>query len=63
MIFRVILKIGYYENWFDFDNLEDAGIFAEAALSHCVPNEDRKTAPTFVAINMIDKEKNGKRGG
>lgn len=57
MIYRVILQISYYENWFDFDNIEDAGTFAENALRHCVPSEDREEKLMYVAIKVIDPAK------
>ena len=60
MIYRVIWKISYYENWFDFDNIDDAGTFAETALMRCVPNEDRKKEPMYICIHVIDPEKANK---
>lgn len=60
MIYRVIWKISYYENWFDFDNIEDAGAFAESVLRHCVPNEDRKKEPMYITIHVIDPERMNK---
>lgn len=60
MIYRVILKVGYYENWFDFDTIGDAGIFAKSVLMHNVPNEDRKTELLYVTIKVIDAERMAK---
>ena len=57
MIYRVILKVGYYENWFDFDTIAEAGGFAKSVLVHSVPNEDRKTQPAFVTIEVVNPER------
>lgn len=40
MKYRVILKVGYSNAWFDFDNLNDAGEFAKVALTHSIGNDD-----------------------
>ena len=53
MIYRVILKNGYYEIDFDFDSIEEAGKFASTILMHQVPNEDN-AKKSFVSILVID---------
>lgn len=42
MIYRVCIKVEYCERWFDFENANEAIIFAETALTHQVENEDNK---------------------
>ena len=62
MIYRVILIIGYYENWFDFDDSESALNFAVWALKHNVPNEDRKNSLSEVTMQIIDPNKTESSG-
>lgn len=57
MIYRVILKIGYYENWFDFDNINEAAVFAKTVLIHQTVNEDRKVLRSEVVMKVIDPTK------
>lgn len=57
MIYRVILKIGYYENWFDFDDITDAAKFAETVLEHQRANEDRKILRAEIVLKVIDPTK------
>lgn len=57
MIYRVILKIGYYENWFDFTTGDEAIEFASSALNHHSPNEDRSELLTIELQIMKKKEK------
>lgn len=57
MIYRVILKIGYYSNWFDFDDSDEAVNFAVCALKHNVPNEDRNNSLSEVSMMVIDPNK------
>lgn len=57
MIYRVVLKISYYENWFDFDNVEDAGRFAETVLMHQTVSEDRKVLRSEVIMKIVDPTK------
>lgn len=57
MIYRVILKIGYYENWFDFDDVNDAAKFAETVLEHQRANEDRKILRAEIVLKIIDPTK------
>lgn len=51
--YRVILKIGYYETWFDFDSVEQACQFATNALTHMVENEDNKKK-AYINIQIVD---------
>lgn len=53
MIYRVILKISYYEAWFDFDNVEEAAGFVAIAMAHQVENEDTQKKKS-VRIEVID---------
>lgn len=53
MIYRVVLKISYYENWYDFTSLAEAGAFAEAVLTHAVQNEDMEKTPTYVTMKVM----------
>lgn len=53
MIYRVIVKLSYYENWYDFHSIEEAGRFAETVLTHAVPNEDREKNPTYVTMKVM----------
>lgn len=57
MIYRVILKIGYYENWFDFDSINEAAVFAKTILIHQTLNEDRKVLMSEVKMMVIDPTK------
>ena len=53
MIYRVVLKVGYYKAWFDFENSEEASVFMTTALVHSVESEDsRKMAK--VTLELID---------
>lgn len=54
MIYRVILCIGYYENWFDFDNVSEAAKFAETVMEHQKVNNDIKERRVSVTIKVID---------
>lgn len=53
MIYRVIVRMSYYENWYDFGTMEDAGAFARTILTHAVPNEDMEKKPVYVTINVM----------
>lgn len=52
MKYRVNVKIGYYEAWFDFEDMADAGEFAKTVLTHQVPNEDTRRK-TSVSIRVM----------
>lgn len=56
--YRVILKIGYNEGWFEFENAVEAIQFATVALQSMVANEDtnKKTKITIQVINSDAEE-------
>ena len=54
MKYRVILKIGYYENWFEFDDVLDASKFARTVIESNVPNDDSQNKRTEVIIKVIE---------
>ena len=58
--YRVIIKVGYYATWFDFDSANPACDFATSALTHMVPNEDnsKKTSINIQVVD-VDMEKAG----
>lgn len=53
MIYRVVLKVGYCEAFFDFADVTVACDFACQALSHSVECEDTKKATkiTLLIVN------------
>lgn len=53
MVVRVILKIGYYERWFEFENISDAVGFAADVLRHNVPNEDHPQQMLKVEMALV----------
>ena len=53
MKYRVILKVGYNEAWFEFNEIQDAGEFAKSILMYHVDCEDTKRKSS-VRIDMID---------
>lgn len=57
--YRVILKIGYDEAWFEFENAVEAINFATVALQSMVANEDtnKKTKITIEIINPNEMKK------
>lgn len=52
MKYRVIVKIGYHEAWFDFEGIQAAGEFAKTVLIHQTENEDtpKKASVTIRVI-------------
>lgn len=54
-VYRVQLKVSYYEKWFEFYTAQEAGEFAETILMHQVTNEDHKEKPIYVNIKLVDK--------
>ena len=53
MKYRVIIKVGYNEGWFEFNTPVEACNFATTAISHQVKNEDtRKTG--YIRIEVVD---------
>jgi len=55
ILYRVILKVGYYESWFEFTNSLDAMDFATAAMKHMVSNEDTKRK-TYITVHVVNKD-------
>lgn len=53
MKYRVILKVNYYEAWFEFDTVEEAGEFAKTILMHQVESEDNKRK-SMIRLEVID---------
>lgn len=56
MIYRVIMKVNFYERLFDFADMEEASIFATAILTHQIVSEDHKKVDTYVTIKVMTKE-------
>lgn len=52
IMYRVTIKISYYEAWFEFEDLNEAGEFAKTILAHQIENEDTKKK-TQVNISVI----------
>lgn len=59
--YRVIVKVSYYETWFEFDDAEEACEFAKSVMLHQVPNEDTKKKPTYVTMKVVDIELEAQR--
>ncbi len=53
--YRVILKVSYYETWFDFDTPEQATYFATTALRAMVSSDDT-AKKQFITIQVINTE-------
>lgn len=56
MKYRVIVKIGYHEAWFDFEDMADAGEFAKTVLTHQAPNEDTRYKTSVNILVVKDGE-------
>lgn len=54
MIYRVVIKISYKKAIYDFDNIQSAGQFAEMALIHSKPNEDKEEH--YITIKVINPD-------
>lgn len=57
MIYRVILKIGYCERYFEFEDADDAINFGKTALLSAVPGGDNPEKPVKVRMEIVDKER------
>lgn len=59
IIYRVILKVGYCEAFFEFESVEDAAAFARVALKHMVSNEDtkKKSSITMFIVDPTGEER------
>lgn len=55
MKYRVILKVGYNEAWFDFDTIEEAGEFAKTILVHQTESPDSRKK-SVVRIDVVNPE-------
>ena len=60
MIYRIVLKVGYCEAWFDFETIEGAADFARDILAHQVASEDTKrgTSISIEILNTVEEEAN-----
>ena len=56
MKYRVVLRVSYYERWFEFDNINKAATFAADILKYNVPNEDHSDKLTEVKMYVVDVE-------
>jgi len=57
--FRVILKAGYRQLWFDFEDSESACAFAVIALKHMTPSAENDKEES-VYIKILDDEEGEK---
>ncbi len=57
MIYRVILKIGYYERHFEFTDADKAVNFGRTALTASVPGGDNSEKPVKITMEIVDKER------
>ena len=54
--YRVILKVSYYEVWFEFENAVEAMNFATVALQSMVANDDINRKKTKITIQIINPD-------
>lgn len=59
--YRIIVKVSYYEIWFEFDDIEESGEFAKSVMLHQVPNKDTEKKPTYVTMKIVDTELEAQR--
>lgn len=52
MFYRVILRVGYSEAWFNFTDIKEAAEFARLVLEHQELNEDT-TLKRSISIKVI----------
>ena len=59
MKYRVVLKVSYYERWFEFDNINKAANFAADLLRHNVESNDncKLTEVVMYVVNTEAEEK------
>ena len=55
--YRVMIKVGYCDAWFEFDGAESACAFAENALKHSVKSKDTDKE-THIDLSVIEEESN-----
>lgn len=51
--YRVYMKISYYDACFEFNDAEDAVVFAKTMLEHQVSTEDTKKKP-IIQMQVVD---------
>lgn len=56
-IYRVVLKLNYYEVHFDFEAPEDAVRFCAEALEHMTDREDGKECTLAIKKINVEQEK------
>lgn len=56
-IYRVVLKLNYYEVHFDFEASEDAVKFCAEALEHMTDREDGKECTITIKKINVEQEK------
>ena len=54
--YRIILRFGYYDRWFEFDNINVATQFAKDVLKYGVPNEDCPDREFSIRMDIINIE-------
>lgn len=59
--YRIILKVGYCESWFEFDDPTTACDFARTALLHQIVNKDNEKRPMYVTMKIVDVELEAQR--
>lgn len=59
MKYRVVLKVGYHEAWFDFDSMVAAGDFATAVLIHQTGIDDTPAKAYVKILVMLEDEEGG----
>lgn len=56
LMYRVILKVGYHEDYFEFASEYEAIEFAKTALIHTVPCEDDPDKELKAVMEIVNKE-------
>ena len=59
IVYRVSIKIGYYQADFEFENVEEAATFARAILEKQTDTEDAKKS-AYVRMYVVDKVREAK---
>lgn len=59
--YRIILRVGYCEAWFEFDDPTAACDFARTALLHQTVNEDTEKRPFYLTMKIVDTELEAQR--
>lgn len=58
-VYRITMKISYYEAEFEFDDEKEAIDFAKLALAHMITTEDCKER-TYLNMTVVDIDKERK---